>query len=165
MTEGVNPIAYIRKLNGLTQRKLAVRIGCHYQTVYMAEHGLLVPLAPRVRDWASEASDYSFQDIERVYRWSQRMHRVMASARHVLVNLTIDSLGVPGSNPVKSLREFLQLSQSAFCKEFCIPVAWIYVAETGNSLPNRLRSVLGDIGVPEDVLAEMKERYGVINGL
>lgn len=161
---GSNPIRVIREGMGLSIRKAAHKIGCHYQALYMCEHGMYRYVLPVVLAWAGQSSDFSRQQIEDAYTVFRSKKKCAAKEKYSLHMVKIDVLGEPGDNPVLRLRESLGLTQSGFCKEFCIPVALLYVAENkASSLPQELRIGLADIGLSSLVLQEMSDRYEMVD--
>lgn len=160
MEGGENPVKLVREQLGLTQRKAADKIGCHYQTVYMAEHGMFIPIPPVILQWVASELGGPREAVEHFYKLFQLEQRDAACERHGLKTLSLDCLGLPGEHPIQRLRGFLGLNQSQFCKQLCIPVVWLYEAEKkALTFPHRLRVVLEDIGIPKVVLSEIAERY------
>lgn len=157
---GLNPVKVLRDSIGLSQRKAAAEIGCHYQTVYFAEHGMFIPLPPVIMDWAVNVGPYTRSDIVVGYALFQLHRRVGARIKHSIEILTVECLGFPDENPIRNLRKSLNLTQSGFCKEFCIPASWLYDAENvADVFPQRLESIMGKIGFPESLLEEISWRY------
>lgn len=148
--------------NGLSMRKLAHKIGCHYQLIYMSAHGMYFSIPPIVLAWVVDSGDASESDIKQKYRMFQCEVRADSAERHSLGKLSINSLGVPGDNPIRSLRSYLGLSQSGFCKDLCLPVTMVYRAERETSLPPKIMDVLEEVCVPDHVLQEIVARYEVL---
>lgn len=161
---GANPIRVIREGMGLSIRKAAQKIGCHYQALYMCEHGMYRSVLPVVLTWAEQNSDFSRHQIDAAYSKFRETKKQVAREKYSLHLVKIEALGEPGDHPVLRLRESLGLNQSSFCKEFCVPVALLYVAENkAASLPIELRSGLADVGLPSTVLQEMVDRYEMVS--
>lgn len=158
-----NPIKVIRTLNGLSQRKAAAKIGCHYQLVYMAEHGMYFNIPPVLLRWLEDNSDSPRLHIMVAYDEFQVRRRNEAREKYSLGSLGVGSLGVPGENPVSSLRRYLDLSQSAFCKALCIPVALLYNSERDTAPSPKLLYIFEQLGIPKPVINEMIERYEIID--
>lgn len=155
-----NPIRAIRRYNGLSLRNAAIKIGCHYQAVYMTEHGMYFRVPPSILYWAGGVGDMTEAKIEEVYQSYRAAKLVDASERYSMAKLRVDDLGIPGENPVRGLRNFLGFTSSKFCKEFCVPVSMLYEAENNSkSLPGKLADVLRQMGVPSVVIQEMDDRY------
>lgn len=164
MEAGANPIRVIREGMGLSIRKAAQKIGCHYQALYMCEHGMYRHVLPVVLTWAEQNSDFTRHQIDAVYSRFREAKKRLARDKYSMHLVKIDALGEPGDHPVLRLRESLGLNQSSFCKELCIPVALLYVAENkAVSLPSELRAGLADVGLTSTVLQEMVDRYEMVN--
>lgn len=158
-----NPIRLIRESQGLTLRKAAEKIDCNYQTLYMIEHGMYLTVLPKVLDWAIKFTDSDKSKIEYNYMLFRTEKQDLAKEKYSLNSIKVDSLGIPGDHPILSFRMFLGLTQSAFCKELCIPVALLYYSETvAVSLPKKLRNMFYDLGVPGNVVDEIVCRYELI---
>lgn len=155
-----NPIRVIRRGKSLSLRQAAVKVGCHYQAIYMTEHGMYFSIPPTILTWAVKSSDLGGPQIEIMYCEFRSVKIDEASKAYNLNCIEIDSLGPPGTNPVKAFRESLGLSTSKFCKQFRIPVALLYEAEhRAVSLSKKMREVLQDMRVPNRVILEMGSRY------
>lgn len=155
-----NPIWRIRHDNGLSLRRAADKIGCHYQSIYMTEHGMYERVLGIIMDWAVSNSDWDRYRIDDSYFLFKRYRRLLAMEKYGLESLTVGCLGPPGDNPVRQLRRFLDMTQSKFCKELCLPVALLYTAENScKSLPWTMYNVLKDLRVPDEVVQEMSDRY------
>lgn len=162
---GENPIRVIRIRNGLSLRKAAGKIGCHYQALYMLEHGMYLTVLSAILYWAVSVSDFTELQIREAYSLFRSGKQVLAQEKYSLSVIGIDSLGMPGDNPVLKFREYLGLTQSAFCKQLCLPVALLYMAEKKSaSLPPSLRCVFEDLNIPGTVIQEMVERYKIVEG-
>lgn len=155
-----NPVRAIRNYNGLSLRKAAKRIGCNYQAIYMTEHGMYFRVPPIILDWAGGVGDKTEDQIEKAYD-AYRDGRIKATSEKFSMHmLRVDDLGIPDENPVLSLRKFLQLTTSGFCKEFCVPVSMLYEAENhAKSLPSKLADIFEQMGVSPVVIQEMEDRY------
>lgn len=159
-----NPIFIIRSQQGLSLRRTADAITCHYQALYMVEHGMYVNVLPKILDWAIEVSDRTRQQIEYDYMIFRSIKQDEAREIYSLDSLDINSLGTPGKNPVRKFRDYLGLTQSAFCKDLCIPVALLYTAEQKSvSLPKTLKKIFQDLGIPNLVIQEMIDRYELVD--
>jgi len=159
---GENPVKLIRRQNGLSQRAAAEKIGCHYQLVYMSEHGMYWRIPVKIIDWMLENSPYTRYEIEDSYAVFKVQHRKIAIDEYSLGSLDVDALGKPGENPIVRLRESLGLKQSSFCKALCIPVAVLYLAEHDGFLPNVLRVSLLDLSIPLAVIEEIDARFEIM---
>lgn len=157
-----NPIRSIRVGQGLSLRKAADKIGCHYQALYMTEHGMYMTVPPRILDWAVDTSDYIITQINIGYMLFRSEKQDIAKEKYSLEELNLECLGAPGDNPVRKLRSYLRLTQSAFCKDLCVPVALLYSAENG-SLPKKLKNIFMDLGIPDLIIDEIVDRYEVLD--
>lgn len=158
---GENPIRTVRLAQGLSIRRAADKIGCHYQTVYMAEHGMCDALFPVVLWWAVENSEYTADQIEGAFAVFRSCKRQITAERYSLEQLPVSALGEPGADPLRSLRTFLGLSTSGFCKEFCVSVSVLHNAERVQFMPASIQTTLKEMGVPVPVMSEMLERYSL----
>lgn len=156
-----NPIRAIREGMGLSIRKAAIKIGCHHQTLFMNEKGMFGRVLPVIMMWLTDNSDYSEQDINDSYRGWIAYRRRQAVDKYQFYTVTVAAIGIPGENPVTMFRGHLGLTQSAFCKELCVPIAIMYNAEghRSNSLPRTIKRLLTELGVPRQVVQEMIDRY------
>lgn len=159
---GENPIRTVREAMGLSMRRAAEKIGCHYQTVYMAEHGMCDPLFPTMLWWAVSNSEYSAVQIEAAFAEFRGRVRNATVEKYSLESLPVSALGTPGTDPLRSLRGYLGLSTSGFCKAFCVSVSVLHHAESVLFLPAAIQSTFQEMGVPEEIVTEMLERYSLL---
>lgn len=162
LEKGENPIRVIRTEQGLSIRRAAEKIGCHYQTVYMAEHGMCDPLFAVVLLWASANSEYTLPQITDAYDMFLARKRGLAREMYSLEMLPTTAVGIPGTNPIRSLRQYLGLTTSRFCKDLCIPVSLLHNSERADSLPGAMCVALYSLGVDGELIEEIAERYELL---
>lgn len=162
LERGENPVHAIRLGLGLSMRRAAEKIGCHYQTIYMVEHGMCEYIFPVVFRWAVENSDFTGYQIEDSFNMFLARKRGVAREKYSLETLPVAALGIPGTNPIKSLRQFLGLSTSGFCKDLCIPVALLHSSEKAKNFSGSMCIALHAAGIDERILEEIEERYGLL---